>query len=105
MEKINVLQERIKERANERFTREINLLFDNLSKNEIGQRLKIDGHYLISNSTEGQFFNRYAITDVCKKKTNIEDIKNELIERYIKEETDSILGKIEVLSDFLENKE
>ena len=75
MEKINVLQERIKERANERFTKEINLLFDNLSKNEIGQRLKIDGHYLISNSTAEQFFNRYTITDVCKKKTNIEDIK------------------------------
>jgi hypothetical protein len=114
MEKINVLQERIEERSAEKFNKDFMSLIRIINENPIGKKLKIkinekESFSLINyyGTTGGTFFNsRYEdITKYGNDLTNIEEIKNELIEKYIKEETDSILGKIEVLADFLENKE
>lgn len=67
MEKINVLQKKIEERAAKKFNKDFMSLITLINENP----------------------NDF---------TNIEEMKNELIEIYTKEE-------IEVLADFLENKE
>jgi hypothetical protein len=106
MEQVNFLQKRIKERAESRFNRDLSSLVESISKNAIGNLLAIDGNAFVNEygSITNTFFNRNSITELGVSKTNIEKIKGILIEKYIKEETDDILSKLGVLSDFLGNE-
>jgi hypothetical protein len=103
MEQVNFLQKRIEGRAEDRFNRDLSSLIELISKNAIGNKLVIDGNILINNygRITNALFNGNNITELGLSKTNLDEIRGVLIKKYIKEETDDILSKLGVLSDFL----
>ena len=103
MKNVNVLQSRIESKAKERFTTDFENLAELIRNNPIGRDLRIDKLMLINTSgtVSDTFFNRSRITEIGKERTNIEEIKDKLIEKYIKEETDNLLSKLEILSEYI----
>jgi len=120
MKEINLLEKRIAEKAKERFDKEFIEFTRLIDSNPIGKKLKIFAPFKIEEEEEGKliplvnfygttggtYFNgRYnEITKYGKELTNIKEIESDLIERYIKEETDSILDRLNVLSNYLQDK-
>jgi hypothetical protein len=107
---MNTLEKRINERAEERFNREFKNFTEVVSKTEIGQKLtiKINGEEQLSlvnkyGTTGGTYFNSWykEITKYGKTLTNIELIREELIKKYAKEETDQILNKLDILGEYI----
>lgn len=109
------IEKRIEEKAEERFNENLEKLKKDVGSNPIGEKLtlKLKGiekpirigcrHYSNDNVLFDMPKNEYS-NDNLKKKSNIEEIKKELIEEYIKEETNELLNKIDNLS-YLFNQE
>lgn len=101
---INILQKRIENRAEERFNKEFKKLAEAICNNQIGRILKVGDNILADYGG----FNSDCILNadypnrVLKGVTNIDSIKDKLVKEYIKEETDNILSKLSILSDFIE---
>ena len=109
MEK-SILEQRIEEKAEERFNEEFKSLMTAIERNEVGKRLffKASNDQKVKltnnqNGTRGQvaYLNLYGTHNEQTKKvenaTNIEETKKEVIEQYIAEETDNILNKLQDL--------
>jgi hypothetical protein len=109
---INLLEQRIQQKAKERFEKEFSDFTQLISSNPIGQKLQITVNksegvmmsLVCSYGTTGAtFFNRRFenITEYGNNLTNIQAIREILIAQFIKEETDTLLTKLDVLRDFL----
>jgi len=99
----NILQQRIEEKAKERFDKDFADFANFVKNNPIASKLRIDNFSFMntSGSVTDTFFNGTRITEYGESKTNIKKIESSLIERYIKEETDKLLSKIDILSDYI----
>lgn len=104
----NYLQERFKQRAEKRFEGLLNDFVRSVLANPIGYRLKFqilnDGgekEYIKFMSNPGQinktFFTYNECYGIAKKITNIDDIKAELIEKFMKEDVENVLSKLDAL--------
>ena len=109
MEK-SILEQRIEEKAEERFNEEFKSLMTAIERNEVGKRLffKASNDQKVKltnnqNGTRGQvaYLNLYGIYNEQTKKivdsTNIEEVKEAVLKQYIAEETDNILNKLQDL--------
>ncbi len=108
---MNYLEQQINKKAESRFDKDLSDLVKAISNNPIGRKLqlKIEGsekqitfvnHY---GTTGGTLFNTGYATDHGKALTNIESIKESLIEEYIKDESNAILEKLALLKEYLES--
>jgi hypothetical protein len=107
MENLTILQKRIEEKAKERFLKDFKELSNLIKSNPIGRDLKIDNMYVIHThcgTIYNAFFNGVNTTEIGEKRTNIEQIRTKLIQKYIQEETDDILLKLGVLSEYINNQ-
>lgn len=97
-EKINqsILEERINRRAEDRFYETLKSFRDSIGNNPIGMRLKIDDVKLSYKCANGGITTDNILNiEKIECKTNLKEIKKELIEEYKQEETDEILRKLE----------
>lgn len=100
------LEKRIKEKAEKRFDAEYEKAIKLLNSNEILKKIKIGNFNLTSE------YGHCPATDLFVrektlliKETNFAKVKETLINKYEKEETDGLLDKISMLSEFFnENK-
>lgn len=111
----SVLETRIKQRATERFEKEFKAFTKAIGSTAIGRQLKVnipqdEGNigrkidFICVNGTTGStFFNGSfkELTNYGSEFTNIEDIKKKLMEQYVKDETDDILDKLDVLKEYI----
>ncbi len=103
---VNILEKRIESKAKERFDKEFKQLVESITKNKIGYLLKI-GDKPLANSygfSGSTILNASCPDKVMDGITNIDTIRDRLMKEYIKEETDNILSKLNILSDYLENE-
>ena len=102
---ISLLEKRIESKAKERFDKEFMQLVESITKNKIGQLLKIGEKNLANNLgfSASTILNASYPDKVMDGITNIDTIRDILMKEYIKEETDSILSKLDILSDYLES--
>jgi len=105
--KIEILQKRIEEKANERFDREWDKMLDLIYKNPIFSKIKI-----IKGDSKINLFEMHSSYSVFNKyqteyelKTNFEDVKKTILEQYVREETDSILSKLDILSQYINQEQ
>lgn len=102
MKELSFLEKRIKEKAEEKFERDWNELVEALQENSIARLLflKAEGMkkeiWLIGNYTKDSlFYSEPPRTDVSLKEfTNFKAVKENLLEKYEKEETDRLLSEI-----------
>lgn len=99
---INLLERRIRQKAEKRFNDLFQKTKEILRDNPILNQLKIGELSLISENgycPKQDLF--YDETELLIKKTNFIKIKEEIIKEYEKEETDTILNKINILTNYL----
>ena len=109
MEK-TILEQRIEEKAEERFNEEFKSLITAIERNEVGKRLSFkasnDQKVKLTNNQNGTssqvaYLNLYALygsqTEKIVDLTNIEEVKEAVLKQYIAEETDNILNKLQDL--------
>ena len=103
-----MLEKRIEERAEKRFTDDLRSLINDIQKNPIGKSLTIlingkpveladsgiNFGLINNNSTKG----KYVLN------TNLKEIKEKLVDEYKKEETDSILDKLTNIDYLFQNQ-
>ena len=103
-----MLEKRIEERAEKRFTDDLRSLINDIQKNPIGKSLNIlindnpveladsgiNFGIINNNSTKGNYVHN----------TNLIEIKEKLVDVYIKEETDSILDKLTNIDYLFQNQ-
>ena len=103
-----MLEKRIEERAEKRFTDDLRSLINDIQKNPIGKSLTIlingkpveladsgiNFGLINNNSTKGNYVHN----------TNLIEIKEKLVDVYIKEETDSILDKLTNIDYLFQNQ-
>lgn len=103
-----MLEKRIEERAEKRFTDDLRSLINDIQKNPIGKSLTIlingkpveladsgiNFGLINNNSTKGN----YVLN------TNLKEIKEKLVDEYKKEETDSILDKLTNIDYLFQNQ-
>jgi len=104
----SVLEKRIHDKAEERadrYFREFNNFFHEHSE--------LVNELVLTNSKEKIYFKTDAYGDgngmfdrqkILNKYTNWQDIRNELVKKYEKEETDNILDKLDSIDYLLEGK-
>ena len=113
MEK-SILEQRIEEKAEERFKEEFESLITAIERNEVGKRLFFkagnDEKIKLTNNRTGtrgnfSYLNLYGSYDSQNEKiidlTNIEEVKETVLKQYIAEETDNILNKLQDLKHLL----
>ena len=103
-----MLEKRIEERAEKRFKDDLRSLINDIQKNPIGKSLTIlingkpveladsgiNFGLINNNSTKGNYVHN----------TNLIEIKEKLVDVYIKEETDSILDKLTNIDYLFQNQ-
>ena len=103
-----MLEKRIEERAEKRFKDDLRSLINDIQKNPIGKSLTIlindnpveladsgiNFGIINNNSTKGNYVHN----------TNLIEIKEKLVDVYIKEETDSILDKLTNIDYLFQNQ-
>ena len=97
---ISLLEKRIESKAKERFDKEFKQLVESICKNKIGKLLKIGEKNLANDLgfSASTILNASYPDMVMDRVTNIDTIRGRLMEEYIKEETDNILSKPNILS-------
>lgn len=96
MEK-TIIEKRIEEKAKDRFEKDLINAEQILKNHPILSSLKIGELKLVSVNScnySKEFFNR-CHTELLEEKTNFNKIKENLIQKYIKEETDNLLAKLD----------
>lgn len=104
MEK-SFLEKRIEEKAKKRFDNLYDRAMKVMQENEILLELKIESMRLVSeNHYTGNIdlFSKYK-NKLLSEKTNFEEIKKKLIKKYIAEETDNLMKRLEDINCFFEN--
>lgn len=106
--KINIIQKRIESKAKQRFEADIKQFTDAVSKTNIGKklRIKVSGTVMYSLVNQhgiagGTFFNSREETECAHINTNFLEIKKELINKYIEEESDNLIEKIGLLKEYI----
>ena len=103
---VNILEKRIESKAKERFDKEFKNLVESICKNKIGKLLKIGDNSLADYGFSGSTILNASYPDrVMDGITNIDTIRDRLMKEFIKEETDDILSKLNILSYYLENEQ
>lgn len=101
MEK-TILEKRIEERAHERFNKDLKTLVDLIHHHPIGGQLTVtigDRNIPIANFGQNYgLLNGRGIHNQNSEHTNLAIVKENLIEKYKKEETDEILNKLDGLN-------
>ncbi len=112
---INFLQSKIEEKASERLNKDLKEARDLLLKNPILSRLEIEvkskegeeyGIFLVGDTSNSKsFFSEYGYRalseETCLEFTNMEEIKYNLLKKYIKEEGDEMLEKLNLLKEYI----
>jgi hypothetical protein len=101
MEK-TALDKRIHERAEERFNAEFKGLVDYLSSHPIFSRLQaalpdVGKISLVNFGTNRGLLNATGLKNSNSHVVNLAEVKEELLKKYIQEETDNLLKKLEGL--------
>ena len=101
------LEKRIEQKASEKFNKDYDVFQEFMQSNNIAKRL-----YLNISETEdlplydfGQnsgLFNGECDRNKNANKTNLKEVKEEIISEYIKTETEALLNKVAALKDFFE---
>lgn len=103
-----MLEKRIEERAEKRFNDDLRNLINVVNTNAIGTKLTllIDGKpiSLAKPSNYKGIINEKALDAEFAKHTNLKEVKEILIEQYIKEETDAILDKLTNIDYLFQNQ-
>lgn len=103
-----MLEKRIEERAEKRFTEDLRSLINVVNTNAIGNKLTllIDGKpiSLAKPSCTFGIINEKALDAEFAKHTNLKEVKEILIDQYIKEETDDILNKLTNIDYLFQNQ-
>jgi|ERR1035441_2949004 hypothetical protein len=96
------LEKQIENRAIERFDNEYKLFLKFGVENNIAKRLKLseNGISIFSANSDWGLFNDYQQRNVDATKTNYAQVRQIVIEQYIKEETDILLKKMDALQYF-----
>ncbi len=102
-----MLQKRIREKAEERVIEDIKTAQTVLGRHPILNRLRIGRFGLVA--TMGycpatDLFNNSEQT-LLEKETNFGEIKSDLTQKYIGEETDAILRQLAILQEYMEAPE
>lgn len=100
-----VLQKRIEARAAEKVQRDIEQAFVVLSQNPILERLRIGKLQLVSrfgHCPGTDLFHKSDCT-LLRKETNLEEVRAELMQKYIEIETDGILAGLTMVSQYLQD--
>lgn len=104
MEK-SFLEKQIEQRAQNRFESDLKVFIDAIKKTEIGKRLRIKveaNSILLIDDRRPALFNFYGSIMDAENCTNISTLKEELIMKYLKEESEILLNKIDQLKDYFE---
>lgn len=102
-ERMDIIKERIKEKAKKRFIEEESKAESAIKENKILKNLlfRTEGGLSITMFSNTECFLSHH-RDILKKHTNYYEIKERLLEQYEKEETDKLLNKIDSLKYFLD---
>lgn len=94
-----VLEKRIEERANERFEKEFKEFVNYVYLHPVGKRLTItigDRNVPIVNFGKNYgLFNEDGLKNKRSENTNLQLVRDQLLEEYRKEETDDLLNKLD----------
>ena len=103
-----MLEKRIEERAEKRFTDDLRSLINDIQKNPIGKSLKIlingDPIELADSGINFGIINNNSTKGNYVLNTNLKEIKEKLVDEYKKEETDSILDKLTNIDYLFQNQ-
>lgn len=117
MENTTILEKRIREKAKKAYDAEYKKLTDFLASNRISKKIYLnvlsfdeksqlkDAIPLVGNGNDSAFFRQLNQVSSHNKylfMSNYEDVEEELIEEYIKEETDNLLSKLEAVKYLFE---
>lgn len=107
---MSMIEKRIQEKAVNRWELLLKDLREKLWNNEILFSLKIykqedkkEYFKLIGKNGHCPATDLFSVDSLLLKNTNIEEIKSDIMEKFIKEETDALLEKIDNLKEFLES--
>ena len=103
MEK-TALENRIEQRATARFEKDVEQALVIACKSPVLARLRVGKLNLVSeygHCPSTDLFHKGDRT-LLRKETNIRDIRAELIQKYIQEETDELLANVALLAEFLQ---
>ena len=112
----NSVQERINQKAEDRFQKDLQGAWEAISKNPILAQLKVIvgerkidlfsyGIHAIFGAINSVHRSKAAYTNITKEYTNFDEIKAELIAGYVQEETDTLFQKIDEIKEYFETRE
>lgn len=112
----NSVQERINQKAEDRFQKDLQEAWEAISKNPILAQLKVIvgekkiqlfayGNYAVFGTINNGHRSKAAYTNITKEYTNFAEIKAELIAGYVQQETDALFQKIDEIKEYFETRE
>ena len=99
-----VLEARIEQRATKLFEHDLEQALVIASQNPVLERLRIGKFKLVSaygHCPSTDLLNKSDRT-LLRKETNIEEVKAELIQKYIEKETEAVLAGIATIAEYLQ---
>lgn len=99
------IEKNITKKAEKRFRDSLRECYKILQSNDILKSIQIGEFFLTSESGYNSRTDLFVGNNqkLLYEKTNLEDLKKMLIEKYEQEETDELFKKLETIKEFLEN--